>query len=156
MSARQISELLAPDWADALAGQQERIHQMGDFLRAEVAAGRGYLPAGDKVLRAFTRPMADVRVLLVGQDPYPTPGHAIGLCFAVEAHVRPLPKSLVNIYRELHDDLGFTPAAHGDLGCWFEQGVLLLNRCLTVQPGRTASQSRVPRPYSHTKEWLPS
>lgn len=139
MSARQISELLAPDWADALAGQQERIHQMGEFLRAEVAAGRGYLPAGDKVLRAFTRPMADVRVLLVGQDPYPTPGHAIGLCFAVEAHVRPLPKSLVNIYRELHDDLGFTPALHGDLGCWFEQGVLLLNRCLTVQPGRPAS-----------------
>ena len=139
MSARQISELLAPDWADALAGQQERTHQMGDFLRAEVAAGRGYLPAGDKVLRAFTRPMADVRVLLVGQDPYPTPGHAIGLCFAVDAHVRPLPKSLVNIYRELHDDLGFTPALHGDLGCWFEQGVLLLNRCLTVQPGRPAS-----------------
>lgn len=139
MSARPISELLAPDWAGALAGQQERIHQMGDFLRAEIAAGRGYLPAGDKVLRAFTRPMADVRVLLVGQDPYPTPGHAIGLCFAVDAHVRPLPKSLVNIYRELHDDLGFTPAAHGDLGCWFEQGVLLLNRCLTVQPGRPAS-----------------
>lgn len=139
MSARPISELLAPDWADALADQQERIHQMGDFLRAEIAAGRGYLPAGDKVLRAFTRPMADVRVLLVGQDPYPTPGHAIGLCFAVDAHVRPLPKSLVNIYRELHDDLGFTPAAHGDLGCWFEQGVLLLNRCLTVQPGRPAS-----------------
>jgi len=139
MSVRPISELLASDWAAALASQQERIHQMGDFLRAEIAAGRGYLPSGDKVLRAFTRPMADVRVLLVGQDPYPTPGHAIGLCFAVDAHVRPLPKSLVNIYRELHDDLGFDPAAHGDLGCWFEQGVLLLNRCLTVQPGRPAS-----------------
>ena len=139
MSVRPISELLASDWAAALASQQERIHQMGDFLRAEIAAGRGYLPSGDKVLRAFTRPMADVRVLLVGQDPYPTPGHAIGLCFAVDAHVRPLPKSLVNIYRELHDDLGFDPAAHGDLGCWCEQGVLLLNRCLTVQPGRPAS-----------------
>ncbi|MDI9628835.1 MAG: uracil-DNA glycosylase [Acidobacteriota bacterium] len=139
MSVRPISELLASDWAAALASQQERIHQMGDFLRAEIAAGRGYLPSGDKVLRAFTRPMAEVRVLLIGQDPYPTPGHAIGLCFAVDAHVRPLPKSLVNIYRELHDDLGFAPAAHGDLGCWFEQGVLLLNRCLTVQPGRPAS-----------------
>lgn len=139
MSVRPISELLASDWAAALASQQERIHQMGDFLRAEIAAGRGYLPSGDKVLRAFTRPMAEVRVLLIGQDPYPTPGHAIGLCFAVDAHVRPLPKSLVNIYRELHDDLGFDPAAHGDLGCWFEQGVLLLNRCLTVQPGRPAS-----------------
>jgi len=130
---------MAPDWAQALADQQERIHQMGDFLRAELAAGRGYLPAGHQVLRAFSRPMADVRVLLVGQDPYPAPGHPIGLCFAVDAGVRPLPRSLVNIYRELHDDLGVGPAPHGDLTRWFEQGVLLLNRCLTVQPGRPAS-----------------
>lgn len=130
---------MAPDWAAALAGQQGRIHQMGDFLRAELAAGRGYLPAGNQVLRAFSRPMADVKVLLVGQDPYPTPGHPIGLCFAVDAGVRPLPRSLVNIYRELQDDLGLAPAPHGDLSSWFEQGVLLLNRCLTVQPGRPAS-----------------
>lgn len=130
---------MAPDWAQALAGQQDRIHLMGDFLRAELATGRGYLPAGHQVLRAFTRPMADVRVLLVGQDPYPTPGHPIGLSFAVDAGVRPLPPSLRNIYRELHDDLGIAPAQHGDLTGWFEQGVLLLNRCLTVQPGRSAS-----------------
>lgn len=139
MSARPISELMAPDWADALAGQEAQIHAMGDFLRSEIAAGRGYLPAGDKVLRAFSRPMAEVRVLVVGQDPYPTPGHPIGLSFAVDAHVRPLPKSLVNIYRELADDLGIEPAPHGDLSAWFNQGVLLLNRCLTVQPGRSAS-----------------
>lgn len=139
MRPRPIAELMAPDWAAALAGQEAQIHAMGAFLRAELAAGRGYLPAGDKVLRAFTRPMSDVRVLVVGQDPYPTPGHAIGLSFAVEAHVRPLPKSLVNIYRELHDDLGIVPAEHGDLSGWFDQGVLLLNRCLTVQPGRSAS-----------------
>lgn len=139
MSPRPLAELMAPDWAAALADQEPQIRAMGDFLRDELGAGRNYLPTGDKVLRAFTRPLADVRVLIVGQDPYPTPGHAIGLSFAVEAHVRPLPRSLVNIYDELHADLGITPAAHGDLSCWFDQGVLLLNRCLTVQPGRSAS-----------------
>lgn len=139
MTVRPLDQLIAPDWAAALADQEARIHEMGDFLRAENAAGRGYLPAGDRVLRAFTRPMSQVRVLIVGQDPYPTPGHAVGLSFSVERSVRPLPKSLVNIYRELHDDLGIEPAAHGDLSAWFEQGVLLLNRCLTVQPGKSAA-----------------
>ncbi|MGI5952299.1 MAG: uracil-DNA glycosylase [Brooklawnia sp.] len=139
MSPRPLVELMAPDWAAALTDQEPQIRAMGDFLREELGAGRNYLPAGDKVLRAFTRPLSDVRVLIVGQDPYPTPGHAIGLSFAVDAHVRPLPRSLINIYDELHADLGITPAAHGDLGCWFDQGVLLLNRCLTVQPGRSAS-----------------
>lgn len=139
MSGAPISELLAPDWAAALAPVEPNIHQMGDFLRGEVAAGRGYLPSGDKVLRAFTRPLAGVRVLIVGQDPYPTPGHAIGLSFAVDAAVRPLPKSLINIYKELQADLSIPPAQHGDLSAWFEQGVLLLNRCLTVQPGKPAS-----------------
>ncbi len=139
MNPRPISELMAPDWADALADQEPRIHQMGAFLRSELAAGRNYLPAGDKVLRAFSRPMADVRVLIVGQDPYPTPGHPIGLSFAVDRSVRPLPKSLINIYKELQSDLGIAPVDHGDLTGWFNQGVLLLNRCLTVQPGHSAS-----------------
>lgn len=112
---------------------------MGDFLRAELAAGRGYLPRGELVLRAFTQPLADVRVLIVGQDPYPTPGHPIGLSFAVDQDVRPLPRSLTNIYRELEADLGIPPAPHGDLSAWFDQGVLLLNRCLTVQPGKAGS-----------------
>ena len=112
---------------------------MGDFLRAEVAAGRTYLPAGDNILRAFKQPFADVRVLIVGQDPYPTPGHPIGLCFAVERHVRPIPRSLQNIYRELRADLGVTPPEHGDLTSWSQHGVLLLNRCLTVRPGAPAS-----------------
>src|SRR5690606_25750374 len=105
----------------------------------EVAAGRRYLPAGDRVLRAFTQPFADVRVLIVGQDPYPTPGHPIGLSFAVERHVRPIPRSLQNIYRELRDDLGIEPPPHGDLTRWSEQGVLLLNRVLTVQAGMSGS-----------------
>lgn len=137
--ARPLRELIAPDWADALAPVEPKIHAMGDFLRAELAAGRPYLPAGDAVLRAFTRPLADVRVLVVGQDPYPTPGHAVGLSFSVQPHVRPLPRSLVNIYRELRSDLGIEPCAHGDLSAWFEQGVLLLNRVLTVGRGAAGS-----------------
>ncbi|MCS6711438.1 uracil-DNA glycosylase [Brachybacterium sp. EF45031] len=138
-SPAPLSEQIAPDWAQALAPVEDRIHAMGDFLRAENAAGRGYLPAGRNVLRAFTRPLAEVRVLIVGQDPYPTPGHPIGLSFAVEQHVRPLPRSLQNIYTELEADLGIPPASHGDLTPWLDEGVLLLNRVLTVRPGAPAS-----------------
>lgn len=134
-----LHELVAPDWAEALAPVEPRIEAMGRFLRDELAAGRLYLPAGDNVLRAFKLPLAEVRVLVVGQDPYPTPGHAVGLCFSVGRDVRPLPKSLVNIYKELESDLGIPPAPHGDLTHWFEQGVLLLNRVLTVRPGAPAS-----------------
>lgn len=134
-----LSDLIAPDWAEALAPVEPQIHAMGDFLRAENAAGHGYLPSGDNVLRAFTLPLAEVRVLVVGQDPYPTPGHAVGLCFSVAPDVRPIPKSLINIYKELESDLGIPPAPHGDLTHWFEQGVLLLNRVLTVRPGAPAS-----------------
>lgn len=130
---------MAPDWARALEPVAPDITAMGERLRAETAAGQGYLPAGDHVLRAFQRPLADVRVLIVGQDPYPTPGHAIGLSFAVDGHVRPLPRSLGNIYRELDADLGIAPAEHGDLSAWSDQGVLLLNRVLTVAPGAPAS-----------------
>jgi uracil-DNA glycosylase len=142
--AKSLAELAAArlideGWADALAPAGSKIAEIGDRLRAEVAAGRMYLPAGDRVLRAFQRPLADVRVLIVGQDPYPTPGHPIGLSFAVDAHVRPLPRSLSNIYRELHDDLGIAPAPHGDLSAWSDQGVMLLNRVLTVAPGAPGS-----------------
>lgn len=131
--------LMDPGWADALAPAADIIAALGDRLRAEEAAGRGYLPAGENVLRAFQRPLDDVRVLISGQDPYPTPGHPIGLSFAVEKHVRPLPRSLVNIYRERESDLGIPPAPHGDLTAWSDQGILLLNRVLTVRPGAAAS-----------------
>jgi uracil-DNA glycosylase len=131
--------LVAPDWAEALAPVDDRITAMGRFLRDEISAGRGYLPHGDRILRAFQRPLADVRVLIVGQDPYPTPGHPIGLSFAVDAHVRPVPRSLANIYQELHNDLGLARPAHGDLTTWADQGVMLLNRVLTVRPGEAAS-----------------
>ena len=128
-----------PGWAAALAPVADRIHAMGDFLRAEVAAGRRYLPAGDKVLRAFQQPLSDVRVLIVGQDPYPTPGNPVGLSFSVAPDVRRLPPSLINIFREYTADLGYPMPATGDLTPWSERGVLLLNRVLTVEPGQPAS-----------------
>lgn len=137
-----LSEVLDPGWARALAPVEEHIHRMGDFLREEDAAGRGYLPAADQVLRAFTQAFDEVRVLIVGQDPYPTTGHPVGLSFAVDGHVRPLPRSLVNIYREYSDDLGLPAPPHGDLSAWTRSGVLLLNRVLTVAPGRPASHRR--------------
>ncbi len=136
---RPLSELVAPDWAEALAPVEGQITAMGDFLRQEIHEGHTYLPAADNILRAFTLPLADARVLILGQDPYPTPGHPVGLSFSVAPDVRPLPGSLKNIYRELETDLGIAQAAHGDLTSWFNQGVLLLNRVLTVRPGAPAS-----------------
>ncbi|MGH3704809.1 MAG: uracil-DNA glycosylase [Agromyces sp.] len=131
--------LLDPGWAEALAPVAPDLAALDRFLRGETAAGRGYLPAGADVLRAFRAPLDDVRVLIVGQDPYPTPGHPIGLSFAVDRHVRPLPRSLANISRELVDDLGTRPLPHGDLTHWSENGVMLLNRVLTVGPGAAGS-----------------
>src|SRR3712207_9412187 len=104
MTARPLTELVSPDWAAALEPVAPTVAEVGRFLRAELAAGRSYLPAGHLVLRAFSRPLADVRVLIVGQDPYPTPGHPVGLSFSVAPEVAPLPRSLINIYAELSDD----------------------------------------------------
>lgn len=131
--------LVAADWAQALGPVEDRLIALGRFLRAELAAGHRYLPAGEHILRAFQRPLANVRVLIVGQDPYPTPGHPIGLSFAVAPDVRPIPRSLANIYTELGNDLGLRMPAHGDLTGWADQGVMLLNRVLTVRPGEPAS-----------------
>jgi uracil-DNA glycosylase len=139
MAARPLTELVAPDWAEALRATEGTITELGAFLRAEVAAGRSYLPAGDNILRAFRQPMADVRVLIVGQDPYPTPGHPVGLSFSVAPSVRRLPGSLVNIFTEYSADLGYPTPSTGDLSPWSERGVMLLNRVLTVQPGKPAS-----------------
>lgn len=137
--AGTLRGLMADDWATALAPEAARVHALLADLRAEAAAGHPWLPHEHLVLRAFARPLADVRVVIVGQDPYPTPGHPIGLAFATDARVRPLPRSLATVYRELHDDLGVPPAAHGDLSAWADQGVLLLNRVLTVAPGNPGS-----------------
>ena len=116
-----------------------QITAMGQFLRQEIAEGRGYLPPGELVLRAFQQPFDAVRILIVGQDPYPTPGHAVGLSFSVAPDVRPLPRSLANIFQEYRDDLGLPTPTTGDLSPWTERGVLLLNRVLTVRPGEPAA-----------------
>ncbi len=137
--ARPLEEVVEAGWARALAPVAPVIAEIGEFLRAENAAGRRYLPAGANVLRAFQQPFDAVRVLIVGQDPYPTPGHAVGLSFSVSPETRPLPRSLMNIFREYSEDLGHPAPSNGDLTPWAEQGVLLLNRCLTVAPGAPAS-----------------
>src|SRR5580704_11443840 len=134
MAGRELREIIDPDWARALEPVAGRITAMGEFLRAEIAAGRGYLPAGENVLRAFAQPLAGVRVLIVGQDPYPTPGHPVGLSFSVAPDVRRLPASLANIFREYMSDLDYPKPTSGDLTPWTERGVMLLNRVLTVQP----------------------
>ncbi|MEW2219707.1 uracil-DNA glycosylase [Streptomyces sp. NPDC006990] len=139
MAARPLNEIVEPGWAKALEPVSERIAAMGDFLRAEVAAGRTYLPSGPNVLRAFQQPFDEVRVLIVGQDPYPTPGHAVGLSFSVAPEVQRLPGSLENIFREMHSDLGLPRPSNGDLTPWTGQGVLLLNRALTTAPRRPAA-----------------
>lgn len=137
MSGRPLSEIVEAGWAKALEPVADRIAAMGKFLREEIAAGRTYLPEGKNVLRAFQQPFDKVKVLIVGQDPYPTPGHAVGLSFSVAPEVLPIPKSLINIYKEYSEDLGYPIPSNGDLGPWTENGVLLLNRSLTVQPGKS-------------------
>jgi uracil-DNA glycosylase len=139
MAPRPLHELIDPGWAKALDPVAGQVTAMGEFLRTELAAGRGYLPPGPQVLRAFQQPFEAVRVLIVGQDPYPTPGHAVGLSFSVAPEVRPLPESLINIFREYSADLGLPAPSNGDLSPWAERGVLLLNRSLTVAPRRPNS-----------------
>jgi uracil-DNA glycosylase len=134
-----LSESVAADWAVALRPVASELAALGEFLRAETAAGRRVLPAEDRVLRAFHRPLAEVRVLIVGQDPYPTPGHPVGLAFSVERDVRPVPRTLQNIFRELGDDLAQPIPDHGDLSAWADHGVMLLNRVLTVEAGSPGS-----------------
>ncbi len=132
---KPLAEIIDPGWARALAPVEPQIRSMGTFLRESGP----YLPPGADVLRAFTYPFDAAQVLIVGQDPYPTPGHAIGLCFAVAPDVRPLPPSLQNIFKELVDDLAVAPPSSGDLRPWAQRGVVLMNRVLTVAPGRPAS-----------------
>jgi uracil-DNA glycosylase len=139
VTPQPLEQIVDPDWARALGDVEPTIRRLGDFLRGENAAERGFLPAGPHVLRAFTYPMSQVKVLIVGQDPYPTPGHAMGLAFSVPAQVHPLPPSLANVFSELTSDLGVPPPTRGDLRPWCDRGVMLLNRVLTVRPAAPAS-----------------
>lgn len=126
-------------WHPVLEPLRPQLERLEAFLESECAAGRPWVPGSGRVLRALETAPSDVRVVIVGQDPYPTPGHAVGLSFSVERDVRPLPRSLANIYRELRDDTGFEPPQHGDLSAWAERGVLLLNRVLSAECGRAGS-----------------
>jgi uracil-DNA glycosylase len=139
MALLPLGELMAADWAKALGGVEDDLRGVLAFLAAEVAAGHQVLPSPSNVLRAFRQPLADVKVLIVGQDPYPTPGHAVGLSFSVDPRTRPIPRSLANIYKELESDLGLPPRVHGDLSAWAAQGVLLLNRVMSVRAGAAGS-----------------
>lgn len=139
MATPSLDHLVGDGWAEVLQPIRENIRTMGDFLRLEQEAKRGFLPRGQDIFRAFEVPFDEVRVLVVGQDPYPTPGHAMGLSFSVRADVQPLPRSLANIFREYQQDLGLPAPSNGDLSAWARQGVLLLNRCLTVRPGSPGS-----------------
>ena len=137
--ASLVGDVVGTGWTDVLAPVADMIAQLEDRLRAEQAAGRSFAPVRDRVFAALAMPLASVRVLVVGQDPYPTPGHAIGLAFAVDRSVRPLPASLRNLLTEYEADLGLPRPTHGDLGAWVAQGVLLLNRVLTVAHGAPGS-----------------
>ena len=118
---------------------QPYMAELRTFLLAEKAAGKHIFPKGSQWFRALDlTPLDSVRVVILGQDPYHGPGQAHGLCFSVSPGVR-TPPSLQNIYKELRDDLGIAPAAHGFLEHWAKQGVLLLNNVLTVEQGIAAS-----------------
>ena len=140
-----LSSIMSEDWAAALAPVEEQIHAMGAFLREEHAAGYRTFPPAADIFNAFRRPMSPVKVLNIGQDPYPTPGNAMGLSFSVHRGM-PLPRSLNNIYKELEDDLGIAPADHGDLSCWADEGVMLLNRVLTVRESDAGSHPTAGQP----------
>ena len=130
---RELAEMMDPSWARALAPAEGTIRKIGDFLREQAAAGKRYLPDPSLIFRAFQIPMEKVNVLIVGQDPYPTPGDAVGLAFSVDKASK-IPPSLRNIYTEMDSDIGSHPK-NGDLSFWMDQGVMLLNRCLTVEAG---------------------
>ena len=130
-------------WKKELAGEFDKSYfqSLIQFVKQEYTAHKnGVFPKGNEIFKAFDLcPFEEVKVVILGQDPYPTRGHAHGLCFSVEPHVRPIPKSLINIYKELETDLGISPRENGDLRHWAQQGVLMLNSVLTVREGEANS-----------------
>ncbi|WP_444911218.1 uracil-DNA glycosylase [Microbulbifer sp. PAAF003] len=130
-----------PSWYDVLGGEfdQPYMTQLRQFLKGEKAAGKKIYPAGGQIFNAFnSTPFDQVKVVILGQDPYHGVGQAHGLCFSVMPGVR-IPPSLQNIYKELHSDMGIPPAHHGCLQPWAEQGVLLLNATLTVEDSKAGA-----------------
>jgi len=136
---------LIDSWKNLLQDefQQPYIKQLREFLLNQKHSGKTIFPAADLWFNALnSTPYEEVRVVILGQDPYPTPGHAHGLCFSVQPDVKPIPKSLINIYKELEDDLGVVNQ-NGYLQSWAEQGILLLNSVLTVESGQANSHQGV-------------
>ena len=126
-------------WERILATVEQPIARIREQLRAGDNTGHTFAPSDERVFAALAMPLSSVRVLIVGQDPYPTPGHAVGLAFSVDCSVRPLPGSLRNLLSEYEADIGLPSPSHGDLSAWVAQGVLLLNRVLTVRHGEPGS-----------------
>lgn len=140
-----MNVLFPPDWQAAVGAEFSKpyMQELDAFLQAEEAAGKLILPAAGKRFNALqSTPLEQVKVVILGQDPYPTPGHAHGLSFSVQPEVSPLPRSLLNINKELADDLGIDNNHTGCLQAWAEQGVLLLNTVLTVEAGNAGSHQK--------------
>ena len=138
-----MSESVPESWRAALAPvlQTPEARRLGGWLSQEEAAGKlVYPPRGQRLRALELTPLHQVRAVILGQDPYHGPGQAHGLCFSVPAGVRS-PPSLVNIYKELREDLGVEVPPHGNLERWARQGVLLLNTCLTVEAGQAGSHA---------------
>lgn len=138
-----ISDNIHPEWINALRPVAHKINDICDTLTTRMHQGAVLAPAPQNIFRALRHPVDHTTVLILGQDPYPTQGHAVGLSFSADRSVTPLPKSLANIYTELHDDLGIEPANHPDLTSWDNQGVMLLNRVLTTEVGSTAAHRNI-------------
>ena len=135
---------IEPGWKSVLQKEFDLpyFEKLRDFLKSEIAKGKVIFPPGPQIFNAFnTTPFDKVKVVILGQDPYPTPGQAMGLSFSVPKGVN-TPASLQNIYKELQTDLGIPIAKHGDLTNWANQGVFLLNAMLTVEKGQPLSHEK--------------
>jgi len=128
-----------PDgWKSCLSSCESALQNLSNVLST-----KEFLPAKEDIWAALQTPLESIRVVILGQDPYPTPGHACGLSFSVQPNVRPLPRSLINIYKELQTDMGHIPPTHGSLVSWSKQGVLLLNTVLTVEAHAAQSHAKI-------------
>lgn len=132
-----------PSWYPILSPVAEQFATVMHQVQARRDAGEHIEPQPEHVLRVFRMPFEAVKVLIVGQDPYPTPGHAVGLSFSMHPEIRPIARSLTNIFQELSDDVGIAPSNSGDLSCWESQGVMLLNRVLTVTASAAGSHQHI-------------
>jgi uracil-DNA glycosylase len=132
-----LFDQLHPEWQKELERHKNLIERIDTFVQ-----GRELAPSYDSIFRALTQSVDSIRVVVFGQDPYPTKGHAHGLAFSVEASVSPLPPSLRNIYKELQSDLGIV-RTNGDLSDWAEQGVMLINRVLSTDVGQSMAHSKL-------------